>query len=143
MPSKDKNGDKLVYLPEKLWEILQNACRDDEAGQVICVLDALDECDESQRKVLTKLMKEHFRMDPTGRGKFKMLLTSRPYEQITSGFQSLVELFPHMRIPGEDESPTISEEINAVIEHRVRRLGQDEALEKDFFRAVIDSIEGD
>ena len=50
MKAKNEDGPELIHIPEKLWEILQNASRDKEAGQVICVLDALDECDESHRK---------------------------------------------------------------------------------------------
>ena len=128
--ARNENGPELMHIPEKLWEILQNASRDDEAGQVICVLDALDECDESHRETLTTLLKTHFHLNPSTRGKLKMLLTSRPYERVTSGFDELAELFPNMRIPGEDESPRIAEEINAVIKHRVRKFQQKRRLKE-------------
>ena len=120
MKAKHDNGSKLIHLPENLWGILQSASRDEDAGQVICVLDALDECGESHRKALISLLKCHFQSEQGARGKLKMLLTSRPYWHITSGFDELTALFPNMMIPGEDESPRIAEEINAVITHRVR-----------------------
>jgi len=130
MEVKDKDGPELIYVPEKLWEILQSASRDEEAGQVICVLDALDECDESDRKKLTQLVKSHFHMNSSTRGKLKMLLTSRPYGHVTSSFDEMAESFPNMRIPGEDESPKIAEEINAVIRYRVRKFEQNRRLKE-------------
>lgn len=125
---KKKNGSKLIDIPEKLWGILQNASRDEDAGQVIFVLDALDECDKHSRQKLISFLKSHFQRYPIARGKLKVLLTSRPYGDITYEFDAA---FPNMRIPGEDESPKIAEEINAVIQHRVRRLQKKRGLRGD------------
>ncbi|KAJ9302154.1 hypothetical protein DTO271G3_1020 [Paecilomyces variotii] len=121
----EKNGSKVIDIPEKMWEMLQKATRDEDGGQVIFVLDALDECDRYGRQKLISFLKGHFQRTPTMRGKLKILLTSRPYGEITHEFD---EAFPSMRIPGEDESPRIAEEINAVIRYRVRRFQQKRGL---------------
>lgn len=123
----ENNGLKLIDIPEKLWEILQNATKDEDAGQVIFVLDALDECDRYDRQKLISFLKSQFRRAPTARGKLEILLTSRPYGDITHEFD---EAFPNMRIPGEDESPRIAEEINAVIRYRVRKFQQKRGLKE-------------
>ncbi|KAL1862025.1 hypothetical protein Plec18170_000849 [Paecilomyces lecythidis] len=122
----EKNGPKLIDVSEKLWEILQVATRDEDAGQVIFVLDALDECDRYERQRLVSFLKSHFQRTPAVRGKLKILLTSRPYGEITYDFD---DAFPNMRIPGEDESPRIAEEINAVIKYRVRRFQKKRSLQ--------------
>ncbi|GAD93829.1 hypothetical protein BC1G_06991 [Paecilomyces variotii No. 5] len=130
----ERNGSKLIDVSEKLWEILQKATKDEDAGQIIFVLDALDECDRYDRQRLVSFLKGHFQRAPTARGKLRILLTSRPYGEITYDFD---DAFPNMRIPGEDESPRIAEEINAVIKYRVRRFQRSRGLKGD----TIDSLE--
>ena len=44
-----QKGDHLSKSFHKLWNILTKAMTDPRAGEVICVLDALDECEESGR----------------------------------------------------------------------------------------------
>ncbi|KAL1885699.1 hypothetical protein Plec18167_001194 [Paecilomyces lecythidis] len=130
----ERNGSKLIDVSEKLWEILQKATKDEDAGQIIFVLDALDECERYDRQRLISFLKSHFQRFHTARGKLRILLTSRPYAEITYDFD---DAFPNMRIPGEDESPRIAEEINAVIKYRVRRFQRSRGLKGD----TIDSLE--
>ena len=42
-------GNRLPQLFHKLWNILIKATTDLKAGEVVCILDALDECEESGR----------------------------------------------------------------------------------------------
>jgi len=123
-----KNGDTLINLPSSLWDILKSATWDPESGQVICVLDALDECAETELKTLLYGLKQHFSSETDKRGKLRFLLTSRPYDNIISSFQVLVNTCPYIRIPGEDESEIISEEVNTVIKHRVNLLAKEKDL---------------
>ncbi|KAK8134965.1 ankyrin repeat protein [Apiospora sp. TS-2023a] len=103
-----------------LWSVLSSLVHDPEAGQVICVFDALDECRNDDRRRLAGLVRELFRISfPKGTA-FKLVMTSRPYETITSSFGNLHGDFPTIRIPGESELAVISNEINLVIKHRVR-----------------------
>jgi len=43
----------------------------------------------------------------------------------------LVEDFPYIRIPGEDELDAISEEVNCVIVHRVHEFAKETRLRAD------------
>ncbi|CRG86887.1 Ankyrin-3 [Talaromyces islandicus] len=126
-----QDGQGLVDSMKSLWKVLQNAIKDPQAGPVIIVLDALDECDESEFLDLMRNVESQFRDDLLGQGKLKYLLTSRPYEQILSGFDGLFEAFPYIRIPGEEESETISQEVNRVISHRVDKLAKKKTLAPD------------
>ncbi|KAJ4855513.1 ankyrin repeats (3 copies) domain-containing protein [Trichoderma breve] len=58
----------------------------------------------------------------SSKNNLKYLLTCRPYEQITSRFNGLLQKFPNIRIPGEEESESISQEVNRVIIHRIKQL---------------------
>ena len=121
-----KNGESFVTLNSSLWNIFEGAINDEHAGSVIFVLDALDECAELDLKELVRMLKRQFKeMKNSKTSRIKFLLTSRPYEQIMTNFRELVDIFPYVRIPGEEASEQISKEVNCVIEHRVWRLAKD------------------
>ncbi|KAL7921747.1 hypothetical protein ACQKWADRAFT_113122, partial [Trichoderma austrokoningii] len=115
-----------------LWKILRNAITDPQAGPIIIVLDALDECAESEFVDLMRNVESQFRSDhlSISKSKLKYLLTCRPYEQITSEFQGLLNSFPNIRIPGEEELEVISQEINHVITYRVNQLSLSPQIKK-------------
>ncbi|KAL6838127.1 hypothetical protein V8C40DRAFT_279665 [Trichoderma camerunense] len=118
------DGNGLINSTESLWEVLRNVINDMQAGPIIIVLDALDECLESDFQNLIKHIEIQFSETHIAQGKLKCLLTCRPYEQIVSRFQCLRDHFPNIRIPGEEESDAISQEINCVITHRAARLSK-------------------
>ncbi|OOQ88032.1 hypothetical protein PEBR_14662 [Penicillium brasilianum] len=120
-----KNGNGLINSTRLLWTILGNAVRDPHAGTIIIVLDALDECAESEIEDLIKSVQSQFRSDHC---KLKYLLTSRPYEQIVCKFMGLLGSFPYVRIPGEEESESVSREVNHVIQFRVEQLAKEKQL---------------
>ncbi|KAJ5110606.1 hypothetical protein N7532_001141 [Penicillium argentinense] len=63
--------------------------------------------------------------DHSGQSKLKYLLTSRPYEQVVGKFVRLLESFPYVRIPGEEESHSIGREVNHVILYQVEQLAKE------------------
>ena len=128
MKQFDKDGPGLVNSKKSLWTILGNAVQDPQAGPVIIVLDALDECAESEFEDLMRNVENQFHSNQSGRGKLKYLLTSRPYEQIMSKFWRLLKAFPYIHIPGEEKSESISLEVNRVIQYRVEQLAKKKGL---------------
>ncbi|RKK76829.1 hypothetical protein BFJ71_g16873 [Fusarium oxysporum] len=137
MPQFRKDGQGLINSTESLWKILRNAIKDPQAGPVIMVLDALDECAESEFTDLMRNVESQFRSDQLGYGKLKYLLTCRPYDQIVSKFRVLLDAFPNIHIPGEEESETISQEVNHVITRRINQL----AIEKRFSTQIKSHLE--
>ncbi|EXA28422.1 hypothetical protein FOVG_19972 [Fusarium oxysporum f. sp. pisi HDV247] len=128
MPQFRKDGQGLINSTESLWKILRNAMKDPQAGSVIIVLDALDECAESEFADLMRNVESQFRGDQLGYGKLRYLLTCRPYDQTLSKFRVLLHAFPNIHIPGEEESETISQEVNHVIGRRVNQLAMEKRL---------------
>ncbi|KAH8645758.1 hypothetical protein BX600DRAFT_391141, partial [Xylariales sp. PMI_506] len=122
MPEYSDNGPGLVNTTSSLWKILNNTVRDVRAGTIIIVLDALDECAESEFKDLIQFIKYELYNNQSDDCKLKLLMTSRPYEQIVSEFRQLLNTFPRVYIPGEDQSEAISQEVNFVIKDRVNQL---------------------
>lgn len=140
MPEYTINGEYLTRSTRSLWAILNKAIRDPRAGSIIMVLDVLDECAELEFRDLMRNVESQFNGIQSNRGKFKYLLTSRPYEQIVSKFQHLLPTFPYVRIPGEEESETISQEVNRVIEYRVDKLAIEKRLSDKVKRHLADKL---
>ncbi|KAI4283448.1 MAG: hypothetical protein L6R38_002131 [Xanthoria sp. 2 TBL-2021] len=98
-----------------------------KAGRTICVLDALDECGDNDRKRLIAMLADFSRnrsTDPS-RGRVKFLVTSRPYEWIQTQFQETLDSWPSIRLRGEEENDQIRQEIDLVIQDQVEKLASD------------------
>ncbi|KAK7432940.1 hypothetical protein QQZ08_000411 [Neonectria magnoliae] len=125
MKEYNANGKGLKGATETLWSILRNATQDPQAGPVIIVLDALDECQNWRFQPLIKALKpHHLSGDTQTRGQVKYLLTTRPYDQIMWQVQPLIGASSMVHIPGNESSDAISEEVNKVIEHKVNDLAK-------------------
>ncbi|KAL3965725.1 hypothetical protein ACCO45_000033 [Purpureocillium lilacinum] len=120
--------ERLDQLYRIALGVLRSAIKDPEAGPVIIVLDALDESDERELADLVTEIDRQSSSRQTGYGNVKYLLTCRPYDQIVSKFWRLLKRFPNIHVPGEQESETISQEVNRVITHRVNQLSEQKRL---------------
>ncbi|RFN44913.1 ankyrin repeat domain-containing protein [Fusarium flagelliforme] len=98
-----QNGQYLTKSEDSLWEILKNTVKDPRAGSIIIVLDALDECANSEFVDLMRNLQGQFRSDDPG-------------------FQNILDIFPNIHVPGEEESEAISQEVNCVIKRRIDQL---------------------
>lgn len=108
-----------------LWSILCDLAGELPSGQVICVLDAVDECGCDGQSQLAECLTNLYQ-GTTASSKLKFLVTSRPYSAIQRRFQSLENNFPAIHLRGEDndEVQKIAGEINMVIEHRIEELAE-------------------
>jgi ankyrin repeat protein len=115
---------KLTGSFSGLWATLLSAAIDKNAGEIVCLLDAIDECEDHGRSQLAQELcklygsKNNFNL--------KFLLTSRPYGGIRRGFQPLeIPGLPVIHLSGESdvEMRKISREINVFIKARVHNIG--------------------
>ncbi|OJI83882.1 hypothetical protein ASPTUDRAFT_190314 [Aspergillus tubingensis CBS 134.48] len=119
------NGQETVNVVTKLWDLFHQVIKDPAMGQTIFVLDALDECKDSELVDLTDNIKS---IQNDGETRARFFLTSRPYENIISEFRELIDHSPHIHIPGENESDKVGQEVNIVIKHRVESLARKKRL---------------
>ena len=137
-----KDGQGLINSTGSLWEVLRSATRDPQAGPVIIVLDALDECAESDFADLVRNIESQFRHNHPDYSMLKYLLTCRPYEEVVSKFYSFLDSFPNIRIPGEKESEIINREVNCVISHHVNRLSIEKRLTPEIKSRLEKRLQG-
>ena len=132
LPSGKSYGQKLRDAFSELWGILTKCAQDSEAGEIICVLDALDECEKNSRnQLLEKLVNffSHIGAHKSPSYRLKFLVTSRPYHDLEERFESLSDNSTYLRIDGDDKSQRIGQEINLVIDHELPRIAKGFSVE--------------
>ncbi|KAI0523894.1 hypothetical protein F5B22DRAFT_659652 [Xylaria bambusicola] len=117
-------GKKLATNFPKLWDTLLHCANTPNAGEIICVLDALDECRQDDRNELINRLKDLFfqaRSSSSFTQRLKFFVTSRPYDTI----ERLIESFLNsssLRIDGEEHSVAINQDIDRVIDAKLPEL---------------------
>ena len=118
------DGETFISSFNEVWDTLINVAEDESAGEIICLLDAIDECENQGR---SKLAQKLCQLYATKRNfNLKFLLTSRPYSGIRRGFQPLkIQGLPMIHLSGESdvEIEKISREIDVFIRARVQDIG--------------------
>ncbi|ERF72616.1 hypothetical protein EPUS_05670 [Endocarpon pusillum Z07020] len=124
LPAWDKVQDKIQQESEEMWRILLAAAADPSAGPIVCVLDALDECqDKDRQQLIAKLCDFYQRSSPAlSGGRLKFLVTSRPYDNVQRWFEENTSHLPQIRLRGEDKNDQIHEEINLVMDRQIDSL---------------------
>ena len=112
-----RNGFTLMLSFSWLWDLFMELTDEDQAGEVVCVLDALDECRLEERQILIDHLNKFHRSKEQSNRKLRFLITSRPYLDIEERFDKIV-----LRLAGEEASEIITEEIDIVIRASVARI---------------------
>ena len=110
-----------------LWKTFTEAALHTDAGEVICILDALDECQPNDRNELIKAINEFYRA-PRNQAScvLKLFLTTRPYGDIIQSQFSYAwgHKLPEIRLAGEEDDVAndIAEEIKIVVDKRIDQI---------------------
>lgn len=114
---------------DELWDLLVMASQHPNAGEIVCILDAFDECEDvdHERRRLAKALREFYDSvtETKNSVNLKFLVTSRPYGNIGRSFQPLdIEGLPIIHLKGENDEETskIAKEINIYIKYKVSCL---------------------
>ncbi|KAJ4326183.1 hypothetical protein N0V84_003234 [Fusarium piperis] len=128
----EEDGDKLLGSFRDLWRILVSVSRSQGSGEVVCVLDALDECEKHDRRLLVQTLNDFYLENDT-KASLKFLVTSRPYVHIERGFNGIQTKLPmiHLQGEGQSESEKIAREIDLVVEARATQVCKELKLTKD------------
>ena len=128
----EMDGERFTSSFNELWDAIISAAEDKNAGEIICLFDAIDECEDRGR---SQLMQALCKLYGTRRNfNLKFLVTSRPYGGIRRGFQPLeIPGLPVIHLSGESdvEMEKISREIDVFINARVKNIGAQLNLRND------------
>ncbi|CAG9984015.1 unnamed protein product, partial [Clonostachys byssicola] len=130
---------------DELWELLLIVSQDTYIGELVCILDAFDECEDEERIKFAQALRMFYGMknDAKDNANLKFLITSRPYNKVRRDFQSLDVLgFPVIHLKGESDAETlkITQEIDIYIEDRVSRIRETRGLETAEERLLLQEL---
>lgn len=128
LPQFEADGESLRNSTASLWKVFEASIKDPQAGSIIIVLDALDECTEGDLKTLVSNIEGGVSCGQNASSRLKWLLTCRPYDQIMSRFSKLRLTCPQLHIPGDDKSEDICKEVNQVIMYRANEFAKLKSL---------------
>ena len=114
--------DHLFNMFSLLWDSLERAAADPQAGEIICVLDGLDECGKEAREELIQQLSRFYSSPNKSQTRLKFLATSRPYVDVERAFHSEIEDVASINLRGDEELEKISREIDLVICVRVPQI---------------------
>lgn len=138
----EEGGEKLFTSFRSLWRILTSVTNRNDVGEIICVLDALDECEEEGQVQLTGALNEFYSSTRSTTSILKFLVTSRPYAQIQQELQTLEDQQPTIHLSGENQAEVekISHEIDIVIGARLQELKARLKLLDEEIRVLRDEL---
>jgi nucleoside phosphorylase len=125
LPSHKTYGGGLSQNYAELWRILSACAASPHAGEIICVLDALDECTEKDRAQIMDSLVDFYIRKAKSRSrstKLKFLITSRPYDSIEALFEQFSTATGYARIDADDKYVEINREIDLVIDAKMLDL---------------------
>ncbi|PTB63088.1 pfs domain-containing protein [Trichoderma citrinoviride] len=127
MPRYRERGAKLFESFDALWEIFMIVAADQSTGQKYCIIDALDECDQTSQEVLLRQLQETF--DGSRDMNIHILITSRPYSEI----EEYLGQFPNTDL---GTFPNAKQDIDVCIEEKLANLTR----RKHYTQKVKDQI---
>ena len=114
-----ETAGKAFEEPSVLWRIC-TACFDDPLlGELVCVLDAVDECQTSERRQLMTWIAQYFKNRPPNTNRVKFILTSRP--EITMS-DILDDSTIRIKLEIRTDRDWLSVDIENFIDHEIKTL---------------------
>ncbi len=105
---------------ETLWMIFETMIRDSSLGDIYCIVDGLDECDEALSEVLLKKLKTLFssKFTQSSACHFKLIIVSRDLPDFIS---DQLSSFPRIRLD-PDADHEVNNDIHRFIEAKIDEL---------------------
>jgi len=138
MPDFLQKGDLITAEFRTLWKILIAAATDMTSGNVICVIDGLDECEESSRNMFMRELAKFYNKSAGQRKTsfLKFIISSRPYLSIQDKFHDM----PTIRLKAEDEVASTRGDIERVVKAKIKAFGVKRGLSKDVQSELIERL---
>jgi hypothetical protein len=142
-----EGSEQLIDSFSYLWSLLIKLIKkfSHSGREVVCVLDALDECEEKSRRRFMGSLIDLYQSDSQTKSAVKFLVTSRPYDHILRDFKILFDdssLTDTIRLSGEKEEEVdkIKAEIEIVVKSRAHKVRRARELTDDEENALVDTL---
>lgn len=142
LPYYKEMGTRMFLSFGTLCDIFERISFDKSAGDIFCIVDAIDECEKSSRRQLIRLFNRILETKRTLDSKdtfLKVLMTGRPEETIRSAFQGLKYT---STIQLEDCVSEMTRDIVTVVHTEVGKLNHMWSDRSDFESALVERAGG-
>lgn len=127
-----------------LWALFEEACKDKDLGEVICVFDALDECEREGMRLLATNLDHLLQNLGSDNGKngvsIKFLITTRGYPEILDQFSDVVSDIVYLSGDDKDEKDQIQAEIGLVLDYQLERLSEKKHFKTERKERVYEAL---
>ena len=110
--------DSLFTNFDALWRIFCCILKDPGAGEVYCLIDALDECEKGSRRQFLTNFTELFRSQQSNKTAFKFIVTSRRENDIEKSLSAACPAIQNLQI----DSGKVNDDLSKFIDVRVDEL---------------------
>jgi hypothetical protein len=124
--SHRNHGTNLANNFSELWRLFLQCVSSPELGEVVCLLDALDECNGDSMEQLLRNLEELYSKPQLSSSisKLKFLITSRPYDRVEKSLQNFPDTTAYLHFDGDDKSAEISHDIDLVIDAKLQKVAR-------------------
>ncbi len=134
--SFDMSRDRLFADFHALWRIFISIIQDPEAGEVCCLIDALDECETESRQLFLTNLEKLFCSPQSKRTFAKFIVTSRPNNNIE---ESLSAVSPAVRRLHVD-SGRVNRDLTKFIDIKVDELSIKKSFDSKTKQIIKDAL---
>ena len=115
-PELAVSRDNLFTNFHGLWRIFDGILKDPEAGEVFCLIDALDECEKESRQSFLTNLTELFTSLQSKKKIFKFVVTSRPENDIEESLTATSPSIRNIRVDTGKINDDLSKFINIKVD---------------------------
>ena len=115
-PELAVSRDNLFTNFHRLWRIFDGILKDPEAGEVFCLIDALDECEKESRQSFLTNLTELFTSLQSKKKIFKFIVTSRPENDIEESLTATSPSIRNIRVDTGKINDDLSKFINIKVD---------------------------
>lgn len=115
----NRNAQPSPRSFDSLWETLLVVAESHTGGDIICVLDALDECQIEDRDRFVSRLDQFHAEKRSCSTNLRFLITSRPYDDIEMSFMPFLNRTEYFRFDADEHYGEISQDISLVIDDRM------------------------
>ncbi|KAJ0108404.1 hypothetical protein J7T55_005381 [Diaporthe amygdali] len=118
-------GEKVTEHTSILWKLFSQAC-ERCSESIICVLDAIDECDPGDSPELIRNIQDLVKSEL----RIRFLITTRGYPRLLNQFNAYESGLIYLDGDGKNEKDAIQEEISLVLDYRLEELSKIKKLDQ-------------
>lgn len=134
-------GSDLFTNFYSLWRIFSTMTEDEEAGDILCIIDALDECEPDSRRSFLTNLERLFNSQKNTKTRVRFLVTSRRLSEIEESLASIPAM-RNLQIDSARINGDLHKFINTRVDELSRRKGYNADLQETIKRTLMQKAEG-